>query len=184
MTRPWKATAEQVAEHGRHADFYAWSEWFQHTFPSDTLQGEAYIAFCKLVDGASPPTFRHRVALDQVAEWIAAQHEVTAEEVQALFMPVVKPLEFRQVTSDTAHVNGSWTADCADGWYTIIRIHGDLRVTFRSEPITSDEHATLELAQAAAQAHWEERAMAFWREAFHNSRKFPESVRTVVDGRR
>lgn len=161
--RPWQATAEEIAEHGaENADYAAWSEWIASRI--NAQESGAYPVSCIVADAIlPPPTFRHRVALDQIAEWIANWHEPTAEEVQALFRPKVRALgEWKWEEHHNA-----WVAMLGeDIEYWVQPENGFFRWHCMWQSQGEGECDTLELAQAAAQAHWEARAEAFWREAF------------------
>lgn len=160
MTRPWKATAEQVAKWGDSADYWAWNDWMESVGVNPET-GQYWVA-CAVAD-AMAPTFRAGVIADFLDDCWERGSPPTPEEIEPFLRPKVRELvwdgQFAHATTvldycvyETA--TGLWNADLESG-----EAGGPIlwqRIGFDSR----------ELAQAAAQAHWHERAMAFWKEAF------------------
>jgi len=118
-------------------------------------------ACCALV----APTFRAGVIADFIDDCWERGGPPTPAEIEPFLRPKVRELVWRVVTAGSLNIDDSWTANVADGWYTITHRNGVVySLNWRGHEI--EQHESLELAQAAAQSHWHERAMAFWREAF------------------
>lgn len=168
MTRPWKASAEQEREHGDGADYVAWCRWVQGRSGlarvlDDTITSHAtYYACFELADAISPPpTFRARVIADFLDDCWERGSPPTPEEIEPFLRPKVRELVWEERTRF-----GWIVARIPEGGYRIRPKDGEWLLSGLGDQDDEAPFATAELAQAAAQAHWHERATAFWKSAF------------------
>jgi hypothetical protein len=161
--RPWKATEEQVAEHGDDADYQAWLAWWDATKGTGMRTfGELYELCCGLA--GSPPRPAAGIISDFIGECWERGSPPTPEEIEPFFSPKVRGLVWEQKGSH------HWTAESHRDTYHIYDysdqqpMHGNFY--WYAAAAVGGYVDALELAQAAAQSHWESRAMEFWREAF------------------
>lgn len=161
--RPWRATEEHIAASGEQADWEAWIEWM-HARGMNRETGQYRIA-CAVADAMCPPPLPlANVLYDLIDDCFEKGRTPTPEEIEPFLRPRVKGL----VWDDQGHAIARTPDGCLYhvDWFGP-RHRWGFRCTFPSGGEARHyEQETKELAQAAAQSHWERRAMEFWREAF------------------
>lgn len=120
-------------------------------------------AAAALVADAMAPTFRSAVIADCIDDCWERGSPPTPEEIEPFLRPKVRELVWEASEHGAAWYEAFDARTPFGEFYAVRRGHTIAWSGPRTGPQTAD---SVELAQAAAQSHWESRAMEFWREAF------------------
>lgn len=166
LGRPWKATEEDLVAHGEAADFAEWEVWMRAQ-GINPLESGTYAVACAVADAmCPPPSPLANVLYDLIDDCFEKGRTPTPEEIEPFLMPKVKALVWRWVQYRAAWI--ATVGEDSDHEYWVQGEDGRFRWTCMTLG-AGNAHGhcpTLELAQAAAQDHWERRAMEFYKEAF------------------